>query len=120
MNSILSWLITVVNDLFNCKGFTSDNFVKGVPLDLGSRVVWGRVWYLFAVAKFQIWKRRCSFVFERKQISVQKVILQIKGEVSDRIRIDFQRWSGSKFKKIWVDGSLLCSVSNDIVQCNLF
>lgn len=115
--AVLSWVSNIVRSLGGSRVYFSSNlFIYGICNIQLAKATFQRLWYVFCVSKFFIWKARCTFVHEKKYPSEEKLIRSIICDIKIRIRADYNRLEWSKFEKLWVVGkSFVCIVNNKVV-----
>ena len=94
-------------------------FLYGFPEVKLNRAVFNRMWYVFCVAKFFIWKSRCLHVFEAELNTADVIVSRIKSHISDRVNADRLRFSEEKFRRIWVCGRSFVYLNNNKVVLKL-
>ena len=111
--TVLLWLDHVVSTIYGVVSFSCDNLLLGTPIQNLSNGRWKHIWYLFCVTLRRMWKRRCNYIFENRVTKNDEVILNVKREITERIKLDFKRWTLTRFRKVWVRESGLCSLNGD-------
>ena len=118
LSFILQWCEWVYRRL-DGTDFTSQFFLFGLPVsDIPNKNI-GKAYLIFSIVKHMIWKRRCTYCFESVLKSEVDLLIQIKGEIRDRVLVDFKRWSGTKFRNVWVDGSTFVYVIDNQIRVML-
>ena len=79
--------------------FSESRFLFGYPRSNVRITVFNRIWFLFCVVKFVLWKSRCSYKYGDKFLTGSEIIPLITKEIKDRICADRCRFSTSKFEK---------------------
>ena len=108
---ILRWTKTVFFSLIGSNYSFSDSlFLYGYHgIDVPD-IVFDRLWFVFCITKFVIWKSRCVFVFQDVNQTVDVMRSTIVKEIKDRVWADRCRFSRRKFYKVWLKG-------NSFVKC---
>ena len=102
---VLEWTEKIFKNLVGRNvAFRRHLFMYGFPGINCSKQVFNRIWFVFCVTKFSLWKSRCLLVFESQVQSDQELLSIIIKAVKNRIEADRHRFSDGKFSKSWTMG----------------
>ena len=120
IQDILSWVEKTFTSLSgNIATFNINLFLYGFPDYNIPHNVFIRMWFIFCITKFVIWKSRCLHVFE-SQVQTSTVLRSIIiREIKLRVEADRSRFYLSKFTNIWTDGSSFVKLDNGKLHFNL-
>ena len=102
---ILKWVKRVYDDVtigLPHPHFVENFFLYGFPRNRIEKSVFSKVWYVFCITKFILWKSRCLQVFESKYQSAPTILSIIITEIKTRVAADYKRFTKTKFDKVWV------------------
>ena len=112
---ILDWIGKLLSQLLGNRAYVQFQytmFTYGFPALKAPKTVLRRIWFVFCVAKFTIWKSRCLHVFQKDVHSSKTIILSIIQTVKDRVKADYSRLSIDKFKEIWINKTSFVTLTN--------
>lgn len=120
IQDILFWIGKTVQYLTKDKIiFNIDLFLYGFPDTNITKAIFHRIWLLFCITKFAIWKSRCLHVFEA-QVQTSSVLLSIiEHEIRLRVESDFNRFHLDKFEKMWINGTSFVKIKHGKLVFNL-
>ena len=76
----------------------------GFPDVVCTELVFQRIWFLFCIVKFTLWKSRCLQIFESEIQNDKQLKSIIIKTIKERVEADRSRFSNSKFRKMWITG----------------
>ena len=86
---ILAWTNRVLHiSIGKSFNFSESKFMFGYPRSNTKVTVFNRIWFMFCVVKFVLWKSRCSYKYEDKLLKDEEIISLITKEIKDRIWAD--------------------------------
>ena len=115
---VVVWAKNIFNKLTDNNGTFDDNFfLFGSPEPSIPKKVFERIWFVFCITKFVIWKCRCKIVFEGSRQG--SILSQIVANIRMRVRADFNRFSKTKFHTVWLDGNSFVHLHNNQLNFDL-
>ena len=115
----MQWVSSVVRNMIGNFTLQPSMFLFGFPELNVSKPIFKRIWFLFCLSKFILWKSRCIHVFEGHEQSSAMVLSKIVCEVKDRVRADRIRFKTDKFKKLWIHQSSYVSTCSNKLTFHL-
>lgn len=114
---VVSWTKQIYNKLFdNTVDLKIEFFLYGFTADPIPNNIYRRLWYIFSLTKFIVWKCRCTLVFEGHAKPGLQIKSDIIREIKLRIRSDYARLPFNKFVDVWTnERSFVHIVSGNIV-----
>ena len=100
--------------------FNKDFFLFGSPRLPGiPNIVFNRIWFIFCITKFVIWKSRCALVHESQPHSCTSILKSIIYRVKSRVETDFSRFSFIQFNSVWIDGKSFVNINANKLHFDL-
>ncbi|KAJ8034902.1 hypothetical protein HOLleu_21924 [Holothuria leucospilota] len=90
-----------------------DLLMFGFPDLVCTPPVFQRIWFIFCVVKFTLWKSRCLQKFESEIQDDKQLKSIIIKSIKDRVEADRSRFSNAKFKKMWITGRSFVRLRDD-------
>lgn len=116
---IVQWVSSVVKSMIGNFKLQASLFLYGFPEINVSKPVLQRIWFLFCLSKFILWKSRCIHIFEGHEQSSSILLSKIVCKIKDRVRADRIRFKIDKFNKLWIHQSSFVSVCNNKLNFHL-
>ena len=110
----LAWVSRIVREVGGIRAvFNCNLFLFGFPDCNFPMATFARLWFVFCVAKFFIWKARCKYVNDKRYIPDTELISLIMYDIKTRVEADFHRFPLKTFKRIWDQGSSFAFIDKE-------
>lgn len=118
--TVLIWVEKIFHRLAgDNSSFNMKLYLFGFPCVDFPQIVFNRIWFIFCITKFAIWKSRCLHIFEDQAQTGTALLSIIAKEIKTRVEADFSRLTKHQFSKLWTSGTSFVKIKKDKLHINL-